>query len=79
VLGDALSAPMPIQFVPPKEFTFRSTGVDELALKFQRTRDKKLRAQITALNRLLDTMDERHSNGGAPLRGRTHVTLVLSM
>jgi hypothetical protein len=53
--------------------------VDELALKSQRTRDKKLRAQITALNRLLDTMDERHSNGGAPLRGRTHVTLVLSM
>ena len=54
---------MPIQFILPKKFTRAQIEwrVDELALKFQDTRDKKLLAQIAALNRLLARMDERDS------------------
>ena len=46
---------MPIHFVLPKKFTRAQIEcrVDELALQFQGTKEKKLLAQIAALNRLL--------------------------
>ena len=53
------TAPMPIQFILPKKFTRAEIElhVDTLALRFQGTRDKKIIAQIAALNRLLARMD----------------------
>ena len=58
------TASMPIQFILPKKFTRAQIEwrVDELALQFQGTKDKKLLAQIAALNRLLARMDERDAN-----------------
>lgn len=54
---------MPIQFFLPKKFTRAEIEwrVDELSLQFQGSRDKKLLAQIAALNRLLARMEERDS------------------
>jgi hypothetical protein len=53
------TAPMPIQFILPKKFTRAEIEwrVDELALQFQGTKDKKIIAQIAALNRVLAKMD----------------------
>jgi len=50
---------MRIQFILPKKFTRAQIEwrMDELALKFQGTRDKKILAQIGALNRVLARMD----------------------
>lgn len=58
------TARMPIHFVLPKKFTRAQIEwcVDELALQFQGTKDKKLLQQIAALNRLLARMDDRESN-----------------
>lgn len=36
--------------------------MDELALQFQGTKDKKIVAQVAALNRLLAKMDARDSS-----------------
>ena len=57
------TALMPIQFILPKKFTRAQIEwrVDELALQFQGTKDKKIIAQIAALNRVLAKMD-----GGVP-------------
>jgi hypothetical protein len=62
------TARMPIQFVLPKKFTRAQIEwrVDELALQFQGTKEKKLLAQIAALNRLLARMDQRESNASSP-------------
>ena len=59
---------MPIQFILPKQFTRAQIEwrVDELALQFQGTKDKKIIAQIAALNRLLARMDARSSNSSQP-------------
>jgi hypothetical protein len=53
------TARVPIQFFLPKKFTRTEIEwhVDELALKFQRKNDRKIIAQISALNRLLAKMD----------------------
>jgi hypothetical protein len=53
---------MPIQFILPKKFTRAQIEwrMDDLALQFQRTRDKKIMDQISALRRLLARMDGRH-------------------
>ena len=40
--------------------------VDELALQFQGTKNKKLLQQIAALNRLLARMDDRDANSSQP-------------
>ena len=58
------TAPMPIQFVLPKKFTRAQIEwrMDELALKFQGTKDKKIIAQIAALNRILVKMDASDSS-----------------
>ena len=50
---------MPIQFILPKKFTRDQIEVrmDELAIQFQRTHDKKILAQISALSRLLARMN----------------------
>jgi len=40
--------------------------VDELALQFQGTKDKKLIAQIAGLNRVLAKMDAQSSNSLPP-------------
>jgi len=62
------TARMPIHFILPKKFTRAQIEwrVDELALRFQGTKDKKLLAQIAALNRLLARMDDRDSNASNP-------------
>jgi hypothetical protein len=62
------TAPMPIQFVLPKKFTRAQIEwrVDELALQFQGTKDKKLIAQIVALNRVLAKMDALGSDVSHP-------------
>ena len=54
---------MPIQFILPKKFTRAEIEwrMDELALEFQGTKDKKLIAQIAALNRVLNEMDAQRS------------------
>lgn len=54
---------MPIQFILPKKFTRAQIEwrVDELALQFQGTKDKKIIAQIAALNRVLANIDASHS------------------
>jgi hypothetical protein len=61
-------ARMPIHFILPKKFTRAQIEwrVDELALQFQGTKNKKLLAQIAALNRLLARMDDRDSNASNP-------------
>jgi hypothetical protein len=53
------TAAMPIQFILPKKFTRAEIEwhIDELALRFQGTQDKKIIARISALNRLLAKMD----------------------
>jgi hypothetical protein len=50
---------MVVQFFLPRKFTRAEIEwhVDELALKFQRTTDKKILAQISALTRLLAKME----------------------
>jgi hypothetical protein len=60
--------PMPIQFILPKKFTRAQieSRVDELALQFQGTKDKKIIAQIAALNRVLARMDAQGSNSSQP-------------
>lgn len=62
------TARMPIQFVLPKKFTRAQIEwrVDELALQFQGTKDKKLLQQIAALNRLLARMDDRDADSSKP-------------
>ena len=62
------TAPMPIQFILPKKFTRAQIEwrMDELALQFQGTKDKKIIAQIAALNRLLAKMDARDSDSSQP-------------
>lgn len=62
------TARMPIHFILPKKFTRAQIEwrVDELALRFQGTKNKKLLAQIAALNRLLARMDDRDSNASNP-------------
>lgn len=59
---------MPIQFILPKKFTRDQieSRVDELALEFQGNKDKKLLAQIAALNRLLARMEEREATSSKP-------------
>jgi hypothetical protein len=59
---------MRIQFVLPNKFTRAQIEwrMDELALKFQGTKDKKLIAQIAALNRLLAKMDAQISDASQP-------------
>ena len=59
---------MPIQFILPNKFTRAQIEwrVDELALRFQGTKDKKLIAQIAALNRVLAKMDAQSSNSFPP-------------
>jgi hypothetical protein len=61
-------AAMPIHFILPKKFTRAQIEwrVDELALQFQGTKDKKLLAQIAALNRLLARMDAREFDSSMP-------------
>ena len=61
-------APMRIQFVLPKKFTRAQIEwrMDELSLKFQGTKDKKLIVQIAALNRLLAKMDAGISDSSHP-------------
>lgn len=59
---------MPIQFILPKKFTRAQIEwrMDELALQFQGTKDKKIIAQIAALNRLLAKMDAREPDSFNP-------------
>ena len=59
--GTRYIARMAIQFILPKKFTRDQIEcrVDELAIQFQRNPDKKIAAQIAALNRLLHKMGER--------------------
>lgn len=59
---------MPIQFFLPKKFTRAQIEwrVDELLLQFQGSKDKKLLAQIAALNRLLARMEERDALRSGP-------------
>jgi hypothetical protein len=61
-------APMPIQFILPKKFTRAQIEwrVDELALQFQGTKDKKILAQIAALNRVLAKMDAARADASQP-------------
>jgi hypothetical protein len=62
------TAPMPIQFILPKKFTRAEIEwrVDELALQFQGTKDKKIIAQIAALNRVLAKMDASRPESSQP-------------
>ena len=57
----AIYGPLPIQFILPKKFSREQIEVrmDELAVQFQRTGDKKWVAQISALSRLLARMKDR--------------------
>ena len=59
---------MPIQFLLPKKFTRADIEwqIDELALRFQGTKNKKLLAQIAALNRLLARMEAREADLSEP-------------
>ena len=65
------TAPMPIQFILPKKFTRAQIEwrVDELALRFQGTKDKEIIAQIAALNRVLAKM-ETQSSDSSQLKNR---------
>jgi hypothetical protein len=62
------TASMPIHFILPEKFTRAQIEwrVDELALQYQGRKNKKLLAQIAALNRLLVRMDERDTNSSKP-------------
>jgi hypothetical protein len=62
------TAPMPIQFILPKKFTRAEIEwrVDELALQFQGTKNKKILVQIAALNRVLAKMDTLSSDSSQP-------------
>ena len=62
------TAPMPIQFILPKKFTRAEIEwrVDELARQFRRTKDKKISAQIAALNRVLAKMGAAASDSSQP-------------
>ena len=62
------TAPMPIQFILPKKFTRAQIEwrVDELALRFQGTKEKKIIAQIAALNRVLAKMEAESSDSSQP-------------
>ena len=59
---------MPIQFILPKKFTRAQIEwrVDELALRFQGTQDKKIIAQIAALNRVPTKMEAESSASSQP-------------
>ena len=59
---------MPIQFILPKKFTRAEIEwrVDELALQFQGTQDKKIIIQIAALNLVLAKMDSPGSDSSQP-------------
>ena len=61
-------AAMPIEFILPKKFTRAQVElrVDELSLQFQGTKDKKLIAQIAALNRVLARMDAQQTDLSQP-------------
>ena len=52
---------MLLQFILPRKFVREEVEaqIDHLALKFQRTYDKKIITQISALNRVLAKMDSR--------------------
>ena len=62
------TAPMPIQFILPKKFTRDQIEwrMDELALQFQGTKDRKIIAQIAALNRLVAKMDAQGFDSSQP-------------
>ncbi len=62
------TAPMPIQFILPKKFTRAQIEwrMDELALRFQGTKDKKIIAQIAALNRVLAKMEAESADSSQP-------------
>ena len=62
-------AAMPIQFILPKKFTRAQIEwrLDEMALQYQGSKNKKLLAQIAALNRLLARMDERDTISSKPI------------
>ena len=62
------TAPMPIHFILPKKFTRAQIEwrMDELALQFQGTQDRKIIAQIAALNRVLAKLDARTSDYSQP-------------
>jgi hypothetical protein len=62
-------AAVPLEFILPKKFTRAEIEwrVDELALHYQGSRDKRLLAQIAALNRLLARMDERDTISSKPI------------
>ncbi len=62
------TTPMPIQFILPKKFTRAQIEwrMDEMALQFQGTKDKKLIAQIAALNRLVAKMEAAESSYSQP-------------
>jgi len=66
VLG--YTAPMPIHFILPKKFTRAEIEwrVDELVLQVQGTKDRKIIAQIAALNRLLAKIDALGSDSFQP-------------
>ncbi len=59
---------MPIHFILPKKFTRAQIEwrMDELALQFQGTQDRKIIAQIAALNRVLAKLDARTSASSQP-------------
>mgnify|MGYP003574957904 FL=1 len=59
---------MPIQFILPKQFTRAQIEwhVDELALQFQGTKDRRIIAQIAGFNRLLAKMDAKNSDSSQP-------------
>ena len=59
---------MPIQFILPKKFTRDQIEwrMDELALQFQGTKDRKIIAQIAALNRLVAKMDAQGFDSSQP-------------
>ena len=70
---------MPIHFLLPKKFTRAQIEwrVDELALQFQGTKNKKLLQQIAALNRLLARMDDRDAHSSKPINRQYLETSVL--
>ena len=68
---------MPIQFILPKKFTRAQIEwrVDELALRFQGTKDKKIIAQIAALNRVLAKMEAESSDSSQPKNRQYRATV----
>lgn len=59
---------MPIHFILPKKFTRAEIEwrMDELVLQVQGTKDRKIIAQIAALNRLLAKIDALNSDSFQP-------------